>query len=105
MQSVGACDTSPKRRPCLLQVVSIGPDLLGREDRDRVDEAEFLIGIHLSGREDSLSTERHLLASWLMGQGLNEADGRPLTVLVAAEPHARKKPSHVPDWTILKCEI
>src|SRR6516225_6575867 len=79
VQSIGARDRSPERRPRLLHVVTIVPDLLWREDRDRVNEAQFLIASHLLGREDSLSRDRHPLVSWLMGQDLMKqtADRRP----------------------------
>jgi hypothetical protein len=42
----------------------------GIEDRDRANEAQFLIASHLLGREDSLSRDRHPLISWLMGEDL-----------------------------------
>ena len=70
VQSIAARHTSPKRRPRPLQLVTIVPNLLGREDRDRVDKAQFLIASQLLGREDLLSRDRHPLASWLMGQRL-----------------------------------
>src|SRR5215471_4503165 len=79
VQCIGARDTSSERRPRLLHMVTIVTDLLGREDRDRVDEAQLLIASHLLGREDSLSRDRHPLVSWLMGQDLMKqtADRRP----------------------------
>jgi hypothetical protein len=66
------------------------PDLLGREDRDRVDEAQFPIANHLLGREDSVSGDRHPLVSWLMGHDVMRQAG-PLIVLVAAESRARRR--------------
>src|ERR1700733_12613404 len=67
VQSISTSDTPPKSRPRLLEEVTIVPDLLGREDRDRVNEAQFLIASYLLGREDSLSRDRHPLVSWLIG--------------------------------------
>src|SRR5262249_30051319 len=75
VQSIGARVTSPERRPRLLHVVTIVPDLLRREDRDRVNVAQFLIASHLLGREDTFSRDQHPLVSWLMAQDLRKQTG------------------------------
>ena len=68
-------DAFPERRPRPLRQATIVPGLLGRQDRDRVTEAQFLIRSDLLGGED-LAFKDDVVVSWQWVERRTRRNGR-----------------------------